>query len=506
MRPVARTLGLAALAAAGLAGLPSCTLLTVDRTECSSDRTCQAEFGAGSVCVADGFCERVELPERCQRVYPEDLFDPGTHRDAIVLGSIMDFSLDTQRGRANSIQLAVSGANDFEGLAGRDFGVAFCDVQDDGENQSSAFDDNLTQAQAALENAAFLVDRLHVPVVIGPSASTDTIETFTQIVKGSGTLQITPSGTSEALSGLETGQWTDSAPGMLWRTTPPDTILGTAKASDMLARGLREIVIVGVAGYGTTLGRVIQDAFLAGGGESAALVSFEASNDTDRQQKIIAAAADNPTAEEIIFVSSNTQDMIAFMQIATTNAAYVDKSVFLAVAAANADFIQNAPDDLFGPFAPVEGEDPVYRFRTVRYAPPQGSVYNNYLSLYAGTFDGEDASVFSFVAQAYDAAWLALYGAAWSLYQEGGEVTGTGIARGLRQISRGERVVIDPSTWPQVVSSFEAGRAIDVDGASGPLDYDPSTEETTGPVEVVVIDRDPAGTDWMFQVVETYEP
>jgi branched-chain amino acid transport system substrate-binding protein len=505
MRSVARIIGAVALATGAMAGLSSCTFLTVDRIDCSTDRTCQQEFGAGSICVADGFCERVELPDRCRHVYPEDLFDPGEHRDTIVLGSIMDFSLDTQVGRVKSIQLALSGANDFDGLAGRDFGVAFCDVQEDGENQSAAFDDNLTQAEAALENASFLVDRLRVPVIIGPSASTDTIETFTQVVKGSATLQITPSGSSEALSGLETGQWSDSAPGMLWRTTPPDTILGAAKASDMLARGIRRIVIVGVAGYGATLGRAVQDAFLAGGGESAELTTFEASNDTDRQQKIIAAAADNPTAQEVIFVSSNTPDMIAFMQIATTNAAYADKSVFLSVAAANADFIQNAPGDLFGPFAPVEGEDPVYRFRTVRFAPPQGSVYNNYLSLYAGTFDGEDASVFSFVAQAYDAAWLALYGAAWSVFREGGEVTGAGMARGLRQMSRGERVVIDPSTWPLVLSSFEAGRAIDVDGASGPLDYDPTTEETTGPVEVVVIDR-AEDSSWAFQVVETYQP
>ena len=112
-----------------------------------------------------------------------------------------------------------------------------------------------------------------------------------------------------------------------------------------------------------------------------------------------------------------------------------------------------------------------------------GIVYDAFAASYAGAFGGQDPSEAGFTAYAYDAAWLLLYGSAWSGYQEG-EITGTGIGRGLRQLSSGEDVDIKPSTWISVRANFEAGVSINVIGASGELDYDSTTGETTSPIEV----------------------
>ena len=42
--------------------------------------------------------------------------------------------------------------------------------------------------------------------------------------------------------------------------------------------------------------------------------------------------------------------------------------------------------------------------------------------------------------------------------------------------------------WSTVLAQFRQGTAVDIAGTSGSLDYDPATEETTGPVNVWVID------------------
>ena len=481
-------------------GVGGCTLAADSETPCVSTSQCRAAFGPSNVCNVDtGFCETVTLPPRCSQTFPDNLLVDGAYNDPVVFGTIMDFSLTTQVARAQSVQLAARGANDFDGLEGRTFGVVFCDLQKDDENQTDLYDDNLSQREAARFSARFLSETLDLPAIVGPSASTDTINTFSEIVDGTGTVQISPSSSSAALTGLETGPFTDDRPGMLWRTAPPNTSHSATAASDMRARGLTKIAIVGVEGFGTAFGEALQANFLAEGGESAPLLIFQDDNPTDRDAQILAVATNNPDAEAIAFLASNTADAVSFAQIAATSAAYEEKEVFLSGAAGNSDFLAEAPESLFGlqtdPRNPTGPE--VYRLRTVRFGSPEGNNYDNYLSRYASAF-GQSADGFTFVSHAYDAGWLVLAGAAWSLYQDGA-VTGLGIARGLRQISDGTTVVLGPTTWNQVKSSFRAGQSIDVVGASGDLDYDPETEETRGPVEILVAAPD-GGGGWRYEV------
>jgi branched-chain amino acid transport system substrate-binding protein len=95
----------------------------------------------------------------------------------------------------------------------------------------------------------------------------------------------------------------------------------------------------------------------------------------------------------------------------------------------------------------------------------------------------------AFAVNSYDGGWLVIYGAAWSFFNEPGmQITGVGVSRGLRHVSMGSSTDIRPANWPQVVSAFRQHMSVDVNGASGTLNFDPATNETTAPIEVWNVD------------------
>lgn len=50
-------------------------------------------------------------------------------------------------------------------------------------------------------------------------------------------------------------------------------------------------------------------------------------------------------------------------------------------------------------------------------------------------------------------------------------------------LSAGAPIEARSTEWGKVVESFREGKSVDVRGASGDLDYDPATEETSGDIE-----------------------
>ena len=122
------------------------------------------------------------------------------------------------------------------------------------------------------------------------------------------------------------------------------------------------------------------------------------------------------------------------------------------------------------------------QIRGTRPELPSGPVFEVFRSRYQVEFM-QDPEAFSFTANAYDASWLVLYGIAWADQQEGA-TDGLNIARGLRRVSDGPAFDVTPSSFSPIVAAFGRGQSVDVQGASGDLDYDPATEETDGSFEV----------------------
>ena len=138
-------------------------------------------------------------------------------------------------------------------------------------------------------------------------------------------------------------------------------------------------------------------------------------------------------------------------------------------------------------------------------APATTQVYNNFADDYRSKYPGFDADQTPYTAYAYDAAWLVIYGTAWAHYNEG-SMSGLGVARGLRQISKPGATEIDigPTQWNALWAQFRIGEQVNVRGASGELDYDPETGETSAPIEVWGVVQ--VGGAVGFTTVETFDP
>ncbi len=153
--------------------------------------------------------------------------------------------------------------------------------------------------------------------------------------------------------------------------------------------------------------------------------------------------------------------------------------------------------------AQLEGADAdvLGRLRGVRPQPLSDSdpVYSAYLAAFANRFPqpGDADARIPFAANTYDAAWMVAGGIAWAIAQEQGAVRGTTIARGLRMMSADSTTTVPlrRTGWSQLTNAFNSGDAINIQGASGFLDYDLETEEREGVVEIWQACRDAANAN-----------
>lgn len=478
-KTVANQIGgvIAALVAAASWG---CSLQTTEVVECRANVECRESFGLGSVCNSDGFCEDAPIAERCQQTFPPDLFDePDLGERYVIIGSIEQRSEDIFRSFERAAQLAFKQANESGGINNVELAAVFCTVDD-------GFDDGLDFEGAAIANARYLVDVLGVPAIVGPARSSVTQAMFQALgddlaaeraagIERDGTLVISPSATSNALSDLDPPMPDDTTPGLLWRTCPSDSLQGFAIAADMGPQGVSngrvaEITSVAAIFEEGPYGDGLAQAFGAEYGGQLMLFPF---NDDAARDAAITAVANDPTFEEVLFVSGTIEDSTAFFNLAATLPGFDAKTIFVPDAAATSDVLAVAATDRF---------DQTRGSRPAPLDKNQDLVYADFLSKYLREF-GEDAEQFSFTANAYDAAWLAAYGAAWAVLNED-RVTGLTMARGLRRLSEGTPVNVGPLGWNAVIQQFREGGTVDISGASGDLDYDPVTEETSTAIEI----------------------
>lgn len=454
--------------------LLGCSLSRVDRTECVDHGDCREVFGLGSTCDANGYCEAAAPRNRCTRTYPGDLLlRSDAYPDVILIGSLFDQSLATHRARENAIRLAFRAVNSEGGLEGRSFAVVFCSIAEDDEF------DALTRTEAAVEIGRYLTRELGAVALLGPASSGDTKAVF-EALGPEGVLIVSPSATSPILTDLDTLPASDDEPGLLWRTAPPDSLQGQAIARDMRTAGdgrsrtsTVAAVILEEGAYGESLAGVFEREFSALGGTS--ILSSYASE--AQRDEAIASAVDEDV-DEVLFVSSQTQDAIAFLSGARTIAGYEDLPLFLTDSAANADFVANVDPGL------------IDQVRGTRQAPQKEEdnfVFRLFLAAYSAEY-GEDARDFSFTANAFDAAWLIAYASAWALYQEPA-LDGVALARGLRRLSEGAPLELRASNWSVLKERFREGQSVDVQGASSPLDFDPVTEEMAAAIETWIVEE-----------------
>lgn len=455
--------GVGATAAAGVA----CSAVSkVDYASCEASTDCRGAFGLAWVCGAAGLCEEVPLDPRCV-TYPTKLFTDPEYADAIVLGSLFDHNKsDGDLKLVNSASLAIEEANASQ-LEGRKFGIVHCDYHSD-----PAIDD-LTAEDAALAGARYLVDQLGAAAIIGPGTSDLAQVVLAELQKpdhAQPTLIVSPSATSPSLTDADPRDGSD--PGLFWRTAPPDSLLSKVLADKMTAAEVASAIVIYDGGaYGSGIALALDKNF----DPDPELIAYE---DPKKIVSIVDQVSKRTPGDDVavVFIASDVQEVIDFLNAASAYPEfYANVQLFLGDAAYNDAVLMK-----------TQGASALYpKIRGVFPGGPSGSVYKFFVASYKALWDGEDPEDASYSSYTYDATWLALYGAAWAQYKRDGELdNGLNYAFGLQQVSDpgGLKIEINGGNWNTVKREFKAGRAINVVGASGELDYDPATEETTAPV------------------------
>lgn len=453
-----RTVGLLSLSLL----LTSCSVGRFERVSCEDQTACRDAFGLGSVCSDDGYCDEAPVFARCVTTLPTGLLqaDPD---DIIVFGTLFDH--DSSPLLRDSARLAVVQARAVGGLDGLPLGLVQCDYSPDR-------DDGLDRDAAIRASIAYLDGVVGAVAVVGPVSSASVLTAWDSIeARDSDMVLISPAATSPALTWLDGAIESDAEPGRLWRTVPPDTLQGRIIASDIIARdGAGVGILYADDPYGTGLRDVLVEQL-----ESHPVVDTRFSSAT-RIPDILLDFSDDGRITDVVTISSRLSDVVA----AVNSWAIIDRLDTRTLYFPDVGSASEVLDAIVA----TGIEDQV---RGTRPVPPDGRIFEAFRASFAAEYRGRSIAPDGFSAYAYDAMWVALYGAAWAHFQ--GDIrSGDDLSRGIRRLSQGEPVDVRSLNWLRVQTLFEAGEPIDIRGASGELDFDSETGDTTGPIEVWTVD------------------
>lgn len=498
--------------AAELATLAAgCSLGNVKHDDCSSSSQCADTFGLGSTC-ADGFCTdpatcatghdcrekfgggacvggicATKLPPdpACFTTEPEGLFDKKIVGDDsyTIIGGVASMYQAYDKTVMSAARLAVREINSTGGgIAGRRIGLVLCD----NEGSPPAPD---AQRQGLNEHAVdYLAGTLGAPVILGPLSSGDAIFMVNRVLaKKLPTVIISPSATSPALTDQPDRLSPADPYGLFWRTCPSDTLQGAVLAKDVLGP---DATITGVAviyakdPYGNGLRTVFTS--LYAGKTTTTLIPFDSGGDFTS----IATLADQSGANAVLIISVIGQDTVGILK------ALVGKPI---AKSAKFFFTDGSKDKgtLLDPTLPQEvknmilGADLTPPTPSMGTAPaqPSGPNYDIFKASMLQAFQiGADS--FSFLAQSYDAAYVASYGLVYA-QSKTSQYDGRTLAEGLANLSKGAVINVGPNDWPAAKTTLTTGaHTIDITGVSGALDFDPKTGEAPAPIEVWTVKKD----------------
>lgn len=421
------------------------------------------------------------IEDRCEWKIP--VTDPD--RDFIIAamlpvrlrGATLDADAEA---RALAMQLAIADANEREGLAGRKFGFRVCDKAGDwvslGANKSKHM-------------ATWLASNgVHVVLTGG---STDTLAAHAATVNAK-MLVMSLTATAADITHL-------SDNGLVWRVAPSDLYQGVVMRKLLADAGAKNVAVVVVDNaYGESLAKILTDA----AGE-ATINSYAIDEQVTSVQALVSAVAKQQP--DHLVLAADIQLAAKLLDAFAAHASLKAVPLLLSDALHKPELYKMVknPAALHGVLGTLPGD-------------PVGPTFNAFASHFELQF-GQDATQRSFTAHAYDAAYAVLLAHAWAIRADkNGPVDGPKLAEGLRQLSNlnGPKRTLEASSWVAASSDLMAGKAIDIVGASGLLDFDPGSGEPTSAVEVWRMENDGSfktikwvrarmtGDDWTYTEIK----
>jgi branched-chain amino acid transport system substrate-binding protein len=288
-------------------------------------------------------------------------------------------------------------------------------------------------------------------VIVGAASSSNTKNAIDNIVSRK-VVMISPSNTSPSLT-----DWADN--GYYFRTAPSDLFQGAILGGQMIASGNKKIaVIYQDSAYGVGLDAALEKTVKAKGGSITAAVKFS-TGATDFSSIVSQALAGGPDAIAIVSYDESKQILPALK-----TAGFVGGSKLYLVDGNRVDYSSNTfASYLAGATAtePTAGANKAFEKR----------VAANYKKA-----TGKPLTEFTYSTQAYDAVIVAALAATVA-----GKNTGVAIKGKLRSITAGK---VKVTSYAAAIKAIKAGKKIDYNGFSGPIDFDKNGDPAGGTIGV----------------------
>jgi branched-chain amino acid transport system substrate-binding protein len=450
-----RTVGILALSTALLAG---CSFTTASGlTECAVTSDCQEN----QVCT-NNFC--LPLPAGCGERYPTS----GTTPDDVQIGAVLPLSLsatDPTAGKdesevqgLNAILLALDEINQ-PGVLGRKITLHVCDTASD-------------PFRTGLQTQWLVNEKKIVALLTAGSSQT---LAATDVAIKNNVLTMSSSGTSPVLA--DVADKNGGPVGLLWRTAPSDVIqgrvIGDLLLNDERFNGAAKIGLLYLDDlYGNGLHEVITDR-LEGKGKTIKTAQYSRKTESSILSAVTQMDAFDPDITVLVGFEDDATSIIKFAAGSNNLKASVGHRWF---------FTDSVKDEALlddpGVVAQIQ-----YSFGTAP-ATNVGQAFSIFRSRFIAKNQGVDPTGYAFTSNSYDAMYLLGLAMAYS-QGTSNEVSGPKMAEGLTKVSSGPQppVQLTSVKFTESANELANGRSIDVEGASGSLQFD-DTGEAPSPIEL----------------------
>jgi branched-chain amino acid transport system substrate-binding protein len=432
--------------AAGTLGLAGCSVLLGPFNQCKVDADCAKVNSTQKLA-----CVRSVCVEPCTQ-------QTGTvgQTGTILVGAILPFTASDgtvdSRGavRFDAIDLAIGEVNQRQGIGGKTFGAVVCD----------SFND----ATTAQKEADYLMS-LGAKAIIS-SGTSETLAEANDTVPAD-VLLVSSSATAPEIASLPAAP---SGTRLVWRTAASDAIQAKVAANQLLANAPPPNNLAALytnEAYGQDLYTEFQKDY------SRTQQSFPFPPGGDVTSAVNQADAIKPDMTLVIALSNDPKSIL---DAAAKTASLSKSKWFFTDGAKNQALISSLADP-----ALVEGA------LGTAPAAPAGTVYDNFRSRYLAQY-GVDPNGYSYVANTYDAMYCIALASAWALGSGGsGSISGDSLGQGMGRLSMGAAFDLTPDQFTAARAALQTGTSININGVSGPLDFDATTGEAPASIQIWTI-------------------
>jgi branched-chain amino acid transport system substrate-binding protein len=425
----------------------SCGLLIGSFDECVTHSDCGSK-SAGLECVNRLCVSLPPLDDRCQW-----LGDGSAN--ALVLGSVLPLTRAdgtenvTGVARQRALQLAMEQTNPPQrsGIRGRPIGLIACDT---------------TSRPEVLTSLTQQLIRRRV-LTIFSSTSGDTIAAA-RVTVPADTLLMSVSATAAEITDLADGapDAGSNEPGLVWRTTAPDSLQARVLSRFLADAGTPGVGLVHVNDpYGQGLAVAFSRDY---GSTKVQAFPYTLNGDIDVVLDATARTFDAGDTQQALLLVAFPDDAVRLARGAQARPRLRGKRLIFTDSARSPVLLIPETEGAYGTSPAQAGST--------------SEALQYFTTQYRQRFGIDPLSV-SATTNAFDAMMCVML----ALHASNGE-PGLPLARALTQLRSGTRVPLVPTSFTTLVRELDLRGKVDVDGASGPLDFDERSGEAPAPVEL----------------------